>query len=204
MSFAELRSGGFGRLVKKGQRLLRGEPEEATKKAKPKPLPSNVPVERRSGPRILLPLAARIKIGPSDPREVRVKDVNLRGLALVPADGVDVGERINVGFDGYPNVCPGFALVGVVRRIVPGEEPGEPSALGIEIDRDGTSADAQKNYRRLVLHYVRHRPLLEDASQGYFEGRCTSCDWVGRVGRRRPVCSRCGSKVVPNEEAQLA
>lgn len=201
MSFADLRAGGLGGLVKKGQRLLRGEPEESPKKNRPKPLPADVPVDRRSGPRVPLPLAARIKVGSSEPREVRVKDVNLRGLAVVPGDGMEVDERISVGFDGYPNVCPGFALVGVVRRFVPSDVPGEPQAMGIEIDRESTSADAQKNYRRLVLHYLRHRPLLEDATQGYFEGRCTSCDWVGRVGCRRPVCSRCGSKVVPNEEA---
>jgi phage FluMu protein Com len=48
-----------------------------------------------------------------------------------------------------------------------------------------------------VLHYLHHKPLLEDMNQGYFEGRCPSCEWIGRVGRRRPHCSRCGGAVVP-------
>lgn len=200
MSFQELRSGGLGRLVQRGQSLLRGKTEPASTEVVRERLPPGVNLERRSGRRVRLPLAVRVKIGASDPREVMVQDVNPRGLAIQPSLGLEVGERISVGFDGYPEVCPGFALTGVVRRILSSSEPGEPSAMGIEIDREGTSADAMKNYRKLVLHYVRHRPLLDAASQGYFEGRCKSCDWVGRVGRRRPVCSRCGGDVVPHEE----
>jgi hypothetical protein len=153
--------------------------------------------ERRSGRRLPLPIAVRIKVNDREIREARVRDVNLPGLAVESSTPVQVGDRVSIGFDGYPEVAPPFALTGTVRRILPNKEPDTDDAMGIEIDRDLTSADALKNYKRVVLHYLHHKPLLEDINQGYFEGRCPSCDWIGRVGRRRPHCSRCGGQVVP-------
>jgi hypothetical protein len=130
-------------------------------------------------------------------REGKIREVNLSGLSVEPAHDVQVGDRLSMGFDGYPDVSPAFTLVGRVRRILADSESGAPSAIGIEIDRNATSAGALQNYRRVVLHYLHHRPLLEDMDKGYFEGRCTKCDWVGRVGERTPCCSRCGADVVP-------
>ncbi len=199
MSFAnDLRTEGLKGLKKMGQRFLRGE--SAKPNARAQPIPAGVGMDRRSGRRVPLPLEIRIKIGENDAQIARLRDVNLKGFCLEPADGLTQGDRVSVGFDGYPEVSPAFALVAIVRRILPAVKPGEPSAIGLEIDRERTSADAQKNYRRLVLHYLHHRPLLEDLNQGYFEARCESCDWVGRVGRRKPVCSRCGSRIVPLAE----
>jgi hypothetical protein len=123
--------------------------------------------------------------------------VNLTGLSIETAEAVPVGSRLSIGFEGYPEVCPAFVLFGEARRIVTDPTSGAPIAIGIEIDRETTPSDALKGYRSLVLHYVRHKPLLDDINKGYFEGRCPSCDWVGRVGERNPVCSRCGSKVLP-------
>jgi hypothetical protein len=153
--------------------------------------------ERRSGKRVVLPIAIRIKVNDREIREARVRDVNLPGLAIESKTPVQVGDRVSVGFDGYPEVAPPFALTGTVRRVLLRQEPGGSDAMGIEIDRELTSADALKNYRKVVLHYLHHKPLLSDMNQGYFEGRCPSCDWIGRVGRRRPNCSRCGAAVVP-------
>jgi len=84
-----------------------------------------------------------------------------------------------------------------VRRVLISMGRDTEDAMGFELDRDVTSADALKNYKKVVLHYLHHKPLLEDMTQGYFEGRCPSCEWIGRVGRRRPHCSRCGGQVVP-------
>ena len=153
--------------------------------------------ERRSGKRVPLPIAVRIKVNDREIRDARVRDVNLPGIAIESTTPVQVGDRVSIGFDGYPEVAPPFALTGTVRRVLHSREPGASDAMGIEIDRDATSADALKNYKRVVLHYLHHKPLLEDINQGYFEGRCPSCDWIGRVGRRRPHCSRCGGAVVP-------
>ena len=153
--------------------------------------------ERRSGKRVALPIEVRIKVNDREIRDARVRDVNLPGLAVESATPVQVGDRVSIGFDGYPEVAPPFALTGTVRRVLLSAEPGAADAMGIEIDREATSADALKNYRRVVLHYLHHKPLLENMNQGYFEGRCPSCEWIGRVGRRRPHCSRCGGAVVP-------
>jgi PilZ domain len=191
----DLRGEGLKGLKKIGQRFLRGEGAKTNVKAQP--IPEGVGMERRSGRRVALPLEIRIKVGDKDVQKARLRDVNMKGLSLEPADGIEPGESLSVGFDGYPEVSPAFALTAIVKRIVPPTKPGEPSALGLEIDREKTSADAQKNYRRLVLHYLHHRPLLDDINQGYFEARCENCDWFGRVGKRKPVCSRCGSKVTP-------
>jgi len=153
--------------------------------------------ERRSGKRVPLPIAVRIKVNDREIRDARVRDVNLPGLAVESTTPVQIGDRVSIGFDGYPEVAPPFALTGIVRRVLLSKEPDTTDAMGIEIDRESTSADALKNYRKVVLHYLHHKPLLEDMNQGYFEGRCPSCDWIGRVGRRRPHCSRCGAAVVP-------
>jgi len=190
-STSERSTGSFSKLKQLGQRFLRGD----NTSAKRRPIPAPVGADRRSGRRVPLPLDVRITVGTSAVRFARLRDVNLPGLSITPADGVEVGDRVSVGFDGCPEVTPPFALVAIARRILP-SKPGELSAVGLEIDRELTSADAQKNYRRVVRHYLHHRPLLEDMSKGYFEGRCTSCDWVGRVGKRSPMCSRCGAKVV--------
>lgn len=188
----------FSKLKKLGERFLKPEPPKAN--FKDAPLPADVGSERRAGRRVFLPLEVRVKLGDEDPRKAKVRDVNLTGLAVEPDFDVKLRDRVSVGFDGYPEVCPAFALVGRVRRIIEPTETSRLPAMGLEIDREKTSADAQKNYRRLVIHYLHHRPLLEGVNAGYFEGRCTSCDWVGRVGKRKPQCSRCGAKVVPLEE----
>jgi hypothetical protein len=154
--------------------------------------------ERRSGKRVALPIAVRVKVNDREIREGRIRDVNLPGLSVESMQPVQVGDRVSVGFDGYPEVAPAFAITGTVRRVLPGRDPNGSDAMGIEIDRNHTSADALQHYKRVVLHYLRHKPLLEDLNSGYFEARCRSCDWIGRVGRRNPHCSRCGSaEVVP-------
>ena len=79
-------------------------------------------------------------------------------------------------------------------------EPGELTAMGLQIDREETSADALKNFKRLVRHYLHHRPLLGSAGEGFIQGQCTACDWVGQTGKRKPRCPRCGSRVEPIED----
>jgi hypothetical protein len=189
---------GLDRLKKLGQRLLANSGPKVNVKAQP--IPVGV-AERRSGRRVALPLEIRVKLSEDDdPRNAQLRDVNVSGLAIEPSLDVVVDDRVNVGFDGYPGVCPAFALVASVKRIVDSGVPGEPTAMGLEIDREATSADAQKNFKTLVRHYLHHRPLLGAVGEGFIEGRCTSCDWVGRTGKRRPRCPRCASRVVPVDD----
>ncbi len=188
----------LNRLKKLGQRLLASQGPKVNVKAQP--IPAGV-AERRAGRRVPLPLEIRIKLSEDDdPRKAHLRDVNVTGLAVEPSLEVAVADRVNVGFDGYPGVCPAFALVASVKRVLEAVEPGESTAMGLEIDREATSADAQKNFRTLVRHYLHHRPLLDSASQGFISGRCTSCDWMGRTGKRNPRCPRCTSRVVPVDD----
>lgn len=189
----------LSRLKKLGRRLLTNQGSKANVKAQP--IPAGVAAERRSGRRVPLPLEIRVKRRhDEDPERARLRDVNMTGLAVEPSLEVPVGDRVSVGFDGYPGVCPGFALVARVKRLVDADQPGGPTAMGLEIDRDGSSAEAQKNFRRLVRHYLHHRPLLGSMAEGFITGRCPSCDWVGRAGKRKPRCPRCSSKVVRLED----
>jgi hypothetical protein len=173
------------RLMDMGRRLLGGE----TKKPA---------LERRAGMRVELSLAIRVSVGEGDWKSARLRDVNLTGLSIEPAGDARVGQTVAVQFEGYPDVAPAFSLAGKVSRIIEAESEESEDAMAIRVDRSTTSQEALKNYRILVLHYVRHRPLLEDVDKGYFEGRCSSCGWVGRVGRLKPQCSHCGgSQVAP-------
>ena len=180
---------GFGRLKRMAKRFVGGE--------KPNERPADVKVERRAGKRVSLNLALRLTMDSGSTWEARVLEINRSGLSLEPAEDVQVSEGLSVGFDGYPDVCPPFTLLAHVRRVLTDNESGARTGIAIEIDRKSSAAEALENYRRLVLHYLHHKPLLDDMNKGYFEGRCESCDWVGRVGERRAVCAKCGGSVVP-------
>ncbi len=149
--------------------------------------------DRRFGKRLKLPVTVRAQAGDGPVLAVKVRDVNARGLGLEAVAGAGVGDRIAIEFDGYPGVCAAFSLVG---RVVGIFDP-VTNGVGVEVDRKATPPEGLQSYRTLVLHYLHHRPLLEDVGKGYFEGRCTQCGWVGRVGARAPRCSRCGGKVEP-------
>ena len=180
------KEGSQGRLrdiLDRGRRLLSWDETETAQPA----------VERRVSNRILLPLPVRVRVGQGDFRDAQTRDVNLPGLSVAPAEDARPGEPVAIAFGGFPGVAPAFTLVGNVMRIV----TEEPPAMGIKVDRKSTAPEALRHYRSLVLHYVHHRPLLDDVSSGYFEGRCASCGWVGRVGRRAPRCSHCGGRVQP-------
>lgn len=169
------------RIMEMGRRFLGGE----TKKQ-----PN---MDRRAGMRVELSLSVEVRVDDGDWQPARIRDVNLTGLRVEPAGDTRPGQTIALRFEGYPGVCPAFTLMGKVSRLIADPEgPEDALAMAIRVDRGATPGDARKNYRLLVLHYLRHRPLLEDVDKGYFEGRCSSCGWVGRVGERRPRCPQCG------------
>lgn len=171
---------GLGGLLKTGRRLLAPK-KEAGQDAD----------ERRVTNRIPLRIPVQACVGGGKFQDCRILDINLRGFALEAGQDAEPGGTIAVTFAGLPMVTPRFTLIGnVVRRV-------QGNAVGIQVDRSHSSREALGNYRTLVLYYLRHRPLLEDLSAGYFEARCTDCGWLGRVGRRSPVCSRCKGRVEP-------
>ncbi len=149
--------------------------------------------ERRFGKRVKLPLTVRVRVEDGPELTAKVRDVNARGMGLDFVVGGEAGRRLTIDFDGYPGVCEGFSLVGRVVNVFNAVTGG----VGVEVDRKATAPAAIQGYRTLVLHYLHHKPLLDDVTKGYFEGRCTKCGWVGRVGARAPRCARCGGKVEP-------
>ena len=150
-------------------------------------------VERRFGKRVKLPLTVRVRVEDGPELVAKVRDVNARGMGLEAVLGAKVGNRVAVEFDGYPGVCEAFSLIGRIVNVI---NP-VTSGVGVEVDRKATPQESIQSYRTLVLHYLHHKPLLDDVTKGYFEGRCTKCGWVGRVGARAPRCSRCGGNVEP-------
>jgi hypothetical protein len=158
-------------------------------------MPDEAPggVERRVGRRLKLPVTVRVRVGEGPTLTAKVRDVNARGLSLESVVGARVGDAIALDFEGYPGVCGAFSLTGKVVNVFDPLSNG----VGVEVNRKTNPPEAIQNYRTLVLHYLHHRPLLDDVAKGYFEGRCTKCGWVGRVGTRAPKCSRCGGAVEP-------
>lgn len=145
----------------------------------------------RAGRRARLPIPVRARVGAAPSRDTRLWDVSVSGLRLDWSESAEIGEPAVVRFAGYPEVCPAFILHGRVARLITGRSPG----LGLAIDRAGSSPEALTHLRSLVLHYMRHKPLLDELERDFFEGRCEACDWIGRVGARSPVCPRCGQRV---------
>ena len=154
--------------------------------------PEPYAVERRAK-RTKLPIPVSLRIGAADFRPGRLRDASPIGVYVEGVAGGTTGAPAVIRFDGYPDVCEAFELRGRIVRAGGEATPG----LALEIDRQATSAAALTQYRKLVLHYLRHRPLLDDLGKGFFEGRCKSCEWIGRVGERSPRCPRCGGEVAP-------
>lgn len=148
--------------------------------------------DRRATRRIELPIPVRLKVAGAPVESRRIRDISLNGLAVMGYLKCDAGDPAAVQFLGYPKICDPFTLLGHVIRIV----EDDPRGVAIRIDRTNTPKDSLDQYRKLVLHYLRHRPLLEELDTGYFEGRCLACGWIGRVGAAKPRCSKCGGKKI--------
>jgi hypothetical protein len=149
--------------------------------------------ERRVSRRIPLRFPVRVCVTGDEYHDCRVVDINLGGLALQPVENAQLRQTVAIAFEGFPGVVPPFTLSGEVVRV----SQNDPSAVGLKVNRSRNTPEAAGHYRNLIRYYLRHRPLLEEVNSGYFEGRCSECGWVGRVGRRRPNCSRCGGFVKP-------
>ncbi len=152
----------------------------------------------RASRRAKLPIPIRAKIGLAPARQSRLRDVSVSGFRIDWQDATEIGDPVIARFEGYPGVCPAFILHGRVARVVTGSSPG----VGVAIDRAGSPPESLEHFRQLVLHYMRHRPLLDELVRDFFEGRCKECGWIGRVGARSPVCPRCGERVRPLDPGQ--
>jgi hypothetical protein len=185
MSAADQR-GGLGALLRRGWRKVAGGGAAA---AEPEP-----EVERRSSKRVelRLPVEACVEGGRFEQGEL--VDVSLRGVAVEPAEGVSVkpGEEMSLRLRSNAAGVQPFVLTGrIVRRL-----PSRSRALAVDVSGDRNSPETLASFRRLVLFYLRRKPLLAEINSGSFEGRCVSCEWTGRVARQSPECPACGQEVV--------
>lgn len=173
--------GGIRDILKKGRSLLG---EDGAKYAGP---------ERRVSNRIPLRLPVRVCVSGEEYQDCRTIDINLGGLALQPVTNAEPRQSVAIAFEGFPGVAPPFTLSGEVIRL----QTDDSRTIGLKVNRARNPPEAAGHYRNLIRYYLHHRPLTEEINSGYFEGRCAECGWVGRVGGRRPICSRCGGAVKP-------
>jgi hypothetical protein len=174
-------SGPLGHLMKLGRRFLGAETQQA-------PGPA---VERRAGKRVPLRLPVDACLEGSKFQEGKLVDVSLRGLAVDLVENGAPGQRVSVRFRPTQAGESTFMLQGRVVRIL----ESNPERVGINVRRTDNSQEALESYRKLILYYLHHRPLLAELNSGHFQGRCASCDWVGRVGERGLSCPTCGGPV---------
>lgn len=172
---------GLGGLLIAGRKLLGSKPEE----------PESSVDERRVNRRVPLRIPVKACVGTGKFRDCQIVDINLRGFAIEAGEEAEPGATIAVAFAGLPEVAPRFTLAGnIVRR-------ARHDAVGVQVDRGRNSTEVLTQYRNLVRYYLRHKPLLDELRSGYFEARCPTCGWMGRVGKRSPTCSRCNRPVEP-------
>lgn len=174
-------SGPLGHLVKLGRRILGAEAEHTAQPA----------VERRSSTRIPLRLPVDACLEGSRFHEGRLIDVSLRGLALDLAEEGAPGQRVSVRFRKSQAGEATFMLQGRVVRVL----ESNPERVALNVRRTENSEEALESYRKLILHYLRNRSLLDELNSGVFEGRCAACNWVGHVAEQGPSCPMCRGPV---------
>jgi hypothetical protein len=172
-------SGPLSHLVKLGRRILRAETEETA-----------VP-ERRASQRIPLRLPVDACLEGSKFQEGKLVDVSLRGMALDLAEEGAPGQRVSVRFRRSQAGEAAFLLQGRVVRVL----DASPERVGVNVRRTENPPEALESYRRLILYYLHHRPLLEELNSGVFQGRCAACNWVGHVAEQGPSCPMCQGPV---------
>jgi hypothetical protein len=155
--------------------------------------------ERRLGRRVPMRMPVRITTLDGLTWDGRVCDVNKRGLAIEPNQGIAKNEHLTAAFPAYEGVWPKFELKVVVRRLVADPQTKCSVALGVEIDRERTSAEASQAFGKMVLHFLRDRALLKEQNEGRHVARCMSCDWIAMEETAEPRCPICQSRLIPHE-----
>lgn len=155
--------------------------------------------ERRLGRRVPMRIPVQITTLDGLTWAGRVCDVNKRGLAIEPNQGIAKTEHLTAAFPAYEGVWPNFELKVVVRRLVADPQTKRNVALGVEIDRGRTSPEAAQAFGKMVLHFLRDRMLLKEQNEGRHVARCISCDWIAMEETSEPRCPICKSRLIPHE-----
>ena len=151
---------------------------------------SDVELERRRAKREEISIPVRLRAGHRRIDNARARNLSPIGL-FVETDTIPPrGSTITLVFNGVGEGSGDIEVIGeVVWTSIPPDE-----GIGIQINRQKTDEDALKGFRAMVLHYIRHPPLLDGGGSGkYREVKCNNCSWIGRVGAGNPMCPSCGS-----------
>ncbi len=151
---------------------------------------SDVELERRRAKREEISIPVKLRAGHRRIDNARARNLSPIGL-FVETDTIPPrGSTITLVFNGIGEESGEIEVVGeVVWTSIPPDE-----GIGIQINRQKTEENALKGFRAMVLHYIRHPPLLDSAQSGkYREVKCNKCGWLGRVGAGTPKCPSCGS-----------
>tara|TARA_B100000497_G_C7397516_1_gene252319 strand:+ start:47 stop:586 length:540 start_codon:yes stop_codon:yes gene_type:complete len=167
--------GFFGKLV---DRLKGGESE------------STIQLERRRAKREEISIPVKLTVGHRRIDGARARNLSPIGLFVETNSVPPRGSTVKLVFESVNQDNLTIEVLGeVVWTSMPPDE-----GVGIQINRKMTDEVNLKHYRAMVLHYIRHPPLLESSQTGKFrEIRCSRCDWIGRVSVVKPACPSCGS-----------
>ena len=167
--------GFFGKLV---DRLKGGESE------------STIQLERRRAKREEISIPVKLTVGHRRIDGAKARNLSPIGLFVETNSVPPRGSTVKLVFESVNQDNLTIEVLGeVVWTSMPPDE-----GVGIQINRKMTDEVNLKHYRAMVLHYIRHPPLLESPQTGkYREIRCSRCDWIGRVSVVKPACPSCGS-----------
>ncbi|MBT6176498.1 MAG: PilZ domain-containing protein [Deltaproteobacteria bacterium] len=167
--------GFFGKLV---DRLKGGESE------------STIQLERRRAKREEISIPVKLTVGHRRIDGAKARNLSPIGLFVETNSVPPRGSTVKLVFESVNQDNLTIEVLGeVVWTSMPPDE-----GVGIQINRKMTDEVNLKHYRAMVLHYIRHPPLLESPQTGKFrEIRCSRCDWIGRVSVVKPACPSCGS-----------
>jgi hypothetical protein len=167
--------GFFGKLV---DRLKGGESE------------STIQLERRRAKREEISIPVKLTVGHRRIDGARARNLSPIGLFVETNSVPPRGSTVKLVFESVNQDNLTIEVLGeVVWTSMPPDE-----GVGIQINRKMTDEANLKHYRAMVLHYIRHPPLLESSQTGKFrEIRCSRCNWIGRVSVVKPACPSCGS-----------
>ena len=152
---------------------------------------SNIQLERRRAKREEISIPVKLSVGHRRIDGARARTLSPIGLFVETNSVPPRGSTVKLSFEGVNQDNAAIDVFGeVVWTSMPPDE-----GVGIQINRKMTDEPNLKNYRAMVLHYIRHPPLLESHQSGKFrEIRCNRCDWIGRVSVVKPACPSCGWK----------
>ena len=151
---------------------------------------AGVTLERRRARREEITIPVNLTVGHRKIGQARARSLSPIGLFIETDAAPPKGTGVKLLFDGIGESATPIEVFGeVIWTSLPPDQ-----GMGIQIDRKMTTDKSVKGFRAMVLHYIRHPPLLQQQADGYIDVRCSSCMWIGRTSARKPTCPRCGSR----------